>query len=375
MTTDPYKAYAILDDANRGAYWHDVSKSWYVTAPGQVRKMLGDRRFAARGASPLDEKAKVCSRAHYVVELERFLGMWPVFSDNDAQRAASQALRKFFSPGRAETMRNDLAATFQRVVNKSDCTKLVATFAQPISEAMLSTLLGLTESETGRVRSMTEGTIQYLSNDGQDTVLAENALTQIEELEAWLKARTELGNDWILSALSDAGVRLTLRELTAVYMQVVTGALDPTSNAIAGGLITISRSPEAAGFLERKDYKGLTNYCLGQDTGFHFAPRRAACPVSMEGFKIDEGDRVVGVLAWAAHAESEGRSQATVTTPSLAFGHGRHFCLGANIALVTLEESLRAFFEAYRIRDIDVSGIERIPALGASVYTDRINFR
>lgn len=358
-----------------GIHWHEPTTTWYVTDPGDVREMLIDRRFVARGASPLDAEAESHPEKEVVVELERFLGTWPVFSDAPAQRSASLALRKSFSPARAEEMRPKLAALFALIVQDLDTQAFVASFARPIGQATLSVLLGMHHEDVEKIRLMTASTMVYLSNNGQDIDLARAALVQIEALEDWLCDR---GDNWVLAELGNAGVALSPRELTAVYMQIVTGALDPLSNALAGALKVISSSKVAQRLIASGDYHQLVDLCLSQDTGFHFAPRRSKCPMNFKGNNIASGDRIVGVLAWAASAETrhtirtEGENS-QLSGASLAFGHGRHFCLGVNVAYVALEEALRVLFEARNLTELDAESVNKVPALGASVYKDAEN--
>ncbi|MET9760102.1 hypothetical protein ABZ016_13765 [Streptomyces sp. NPDC006372] len=376
LVSDPYQAYALLWSQGDGTVWHEPTRSWYVTDPARIREMLTDRRFVARGASPLEPALDDAPGAQAVLELEAFLGCWPVFSDAPIQRAASQALRKHFSRAQAERLRPTLREAFAEIVHRADSRKLVSTFAQPVSQVTLSLLLRLPVEEVNQLRAMTAPTITYLAHDGQDVALARAALTRIMDLEAWLSARGRTQDDWLLNELNAAGVELTSRELAAVYMQIVTGALDPTSNALIGALKCIKHAPEARGLMAAGDFAGLVNRCLSRDTGFHFAPRRSQCPITFHGHHVGPGERVVGVVAWAAavDAETDGHAAESGALPphatSMAFGYGRHFCLGASIAQVTLEEALRSLLSHRDPAELEIDGVERIPALGASVYRD-----
>ncbi|MFE6049780.1 cytochrome P450 [Kitasatospora sp. NPDC056446] len=388
LTGDPYQAYELLWATGEAAVWHEPTRSWYVTDPVRVREMLTDHRFVARGASPLEPALVGAPGAETVEELEAFLGCWPVFSDAPAQRAASRTLRRSFSRARAEQLRPAFRTAFADIVRRMDGRRPVATFARPVSEAMLSLLLRLPAEEVERLRAMTAPTIGYLSNDGQDIGMARAALDRLAELEEWLAARGRSGADWLLNELTAAGVRLSGRELAAVYMQIVTGALDPTSHALTGALRSLRHLPRAQEAAGAGDFAGLVDLCLGRDTGFHFAPRRSGCPIDFGGRRIGAGERVVGVLAWAAAVETPADDTPAKDAPaddapasahsprgsgaSLAFGHGRHFCLGAGIAQVALEEALRSVLVHGGPAGPDIDSVERLPALGASVYRDAV---
>lgn len=375
LTGDPYRAYAALRATGRAAVRHEATRSWYVTDPAYLREMLTDRRFVARGASPLEPALLGVDGAEVVERIEAFLGLWPVFSDAPAQRAASGALRRYFSRTRAEQLRPALRVAFEEIAGRADGRRPVATFARPVSEVMLALLLRLPPEEIDRLRAMTAPTIAYLSNDGQDIGMAGTALDRIENLKEWLAGRSSSGEDWLIDELTEAGVELSLDELAALYMQLVTGALDPTSHALVGALRLLRGSTEARRLAEEGNFAGLVELCLGNDTGFHFAPRRSRCPIAFHGEQIGAGERVVGVLASAAAVEAQARAMTggaheERAGTSLAFGHGRHFCLGAGIAQVTLEEALRSIHRLRDLAELDLDEVERLPALGASIYRD-----
>ncbi|WP_431679438.1 cytochrome P450 [Kitasatospora sp. KL5] len=374
LTGDPYRAYSALRATGRAAARHEPTRSWYVTDPAHLREMLTDHRFVARGASPLEPALVGVPGAEAVERLEAFLGLWPVFSDAPAQRAASRALRRYFSRTRAEQLRPAFRAAFEEIARRADGRRPVAGFARPVSEVMLALLLRLPSEEIDRLRAMTAPTIAYLSNDGQDIGMADAALDRIGDLKEWLAVRARSGEDWLLAELTKAGVELSPDELAALYMQLVTGALDPTCHALVGALRFLRGSTEAQRLAEQGNFAGLVELCLGNDTGFHFAPRRSRCPITFHGEEIGAGERVVGVLAWAAAVEAAtGSAHEAGTSPagtSLAFGHGRHFCLGAGIAQVTLEEALRSIHLHRDLADLDLDAVERLPALGASIYRD-----
>ncbi|MFE2733267.1 hypothetical protein [Streptomyces sp. NPDC059349] len=147
--------------------------------------MLTNRRFVARGASPLEPgivagvEAVRWRRSSAAGRCSRTL----------PPRATSRALRKYFSHARAEAMRQDLRESFAAISRRADGGRLVSTFAQPVSEVMLSRLLRLPQEEIDRLRAMTQPTIGYVSYDAQDVELARAALARVWELEEWLAQR------------------------------------------------------------------------------------------------------------------------------------------------------------------------------------------
>jgi cytochrome P450 len=143
-------------------------------------------------------------------------------------------------------------------------------------------------------------------------------------------------------------------ELYAFFALLFAAGAETTRNAIAGGLLALIEHPAALGRL-RAD-PGLLGRALEEmlrwTTPSPAKRRTATRPVVLGGEMIQPGDKVV---VWEGSANRDervftGSQQFDVgrdPNPHLAFGHGIHFCLGANLARlemrVVFEELLPAF--------------------------------
>lgn len=352
-----------------GRRWDPETDTLYVTSPELVRQILGDARFRARGAAPLESGTIAGDDADSIEDLEAFLGRWPVFSDEGVQRQLIGVLRRRFSARAAEALRLTARVTFEEVVRRADPARPNESLAQPIAMEALRLILSRSDRDLALLREYTTSTMSYLMAKGQRPELARLALAEIDQLETMVERWMETPHsDPILQALAAEGTltQATPRDVAALYAQLVTGTLDPTANTLVAALIIVEDDPTAMDLVAREEWEALTEFCLSRETGFHFATRRASCPVHIGGSIIDRGTRVVNVIAAAAHEEYEHGKSGRAT---LAFGHGAHYCLGAHTSRVLLQEGLRA---ASRLtRDPRWVTPERIPSFGGPLFGDR----
>ncbi len=175
------------------------------------------------------------------------------------------------------------------------------------------------------------------------------------------------------STLSDA-------ELYAFFVLLFSAGAETTRNAIAGGVLALVEHPAQ---LERlRADPGLLPAAIEEmlrwTTPSPAKRRTAARATTLAGQSIHPGDKV---LVWEGSANRDERifSQpmafdvSRTPNPHLAFGHGVHYCLGANLARLEMRvlfEQLLPAFSACELagavewtRSNRHTGIRRLPML------------
>ncbi|MGW2652513.1 cytochrome P450 [Streptomyces sp. NPDC001478] len=160
-------------------------------------------------------------------------------------------------------------------------------------------------------------------------------------------------------------------ELAGLADGVLTGGFETTASTIALGALVLLRDPEVAERLRTDDaaaapfVEEVLRYVSAVQTAF---PRFARRDIEIAGVTIPAGDMVLCSLSGAnrdpAYVSDDGGFAPGRTTPAghLAFGHGIHRCIGAELARM----ELRVAFPALA---------RRFPAMRLAVRPQDLSFR
>ncbi len=157
------------------------------------------------------------------------------------------------------------------------------------------------------------------------------------------------------------GHKLTDMEVLFNCFLLIIGGQETTRNAISGGMLALMDNPDQRAELgrDRSLLPGAIEEILRFTSPITHLMRTATREVEMHGKTIKTGDRVV---IWNASAN---RDETQFPDPErfdirrspnehVAFGHGEHFCLGANLARLELKVMLDEVLN--RLPDLEVSG-------------------
>jgi cytochrome P450 len=178
-------------------------------------------------------------------------------------------------------------------------------------------------------------------------------LSYVEELAA--RRRAEPAEDLItaLHAAEDEGDRLTHRELVEMVANLLVGGHDTTTSQIGCSVLTLLRHQNEASRL-RGDPSLLVSAVeetIRFEPSLPVVPRTAVDDIEMAGTSCPKGSLLF--LCTAAANREEGvwdepdrfdaaRFAVKGAPALLSFGAGPHFCLGAALARMTLQETVRA---------------------------------
>jgi cytochrome P450 len=180
--------------------------------------------------------------------------------------------------------------------------------------------------------------------------------------------RRDKGGDDLISLLINQeveGHQVSEMEFASLFVQLTVAGNETTRGLISSGMYELLKRPELYRALS-DDPAGLPvaiEEMLRWTCPLHYFRRTATADTEIRGQPIRAGDRVVMMYSAANFDEAVFDDPMSFDirrdpNPHLAFGHGIHLCLGANLARL----EARIFFEEFFRR------FERIEMLGEPVF-------
>ena len=157
------------------------------------------------------------------------------------------------------------------------------------------------------------------------------------------------------------GHRVSEMEFASLFVQLAVAGNETTRGLISSGMDQLLRQPELYRALaaDRSRLPLAVEEMLRWTCPLHYFRRTATCDTEIRGQKIAAGERVVMLYSSGNFDEDVfvDPKRFDITrdpNPHLAFGHGIHLCLGANLARMEARIFFEEFFDAFA--DIERTG-------------------
>jgi cytochrome P450 len=234
-----------------------------------------------------------------------------------------------------------------------DVVDLMAEFAFPIPFLVICELLGLSVSDQEQFRRI--GSARFDVDGGGATAFG--AMSQSREflLQAVQQQRTAPGDGLIGQLIREHGDAVTDVELAGLADGVFTGGYETSASMLGLGLVALLRDPKAARQIREDDdavprvVEELLRYLSVVQIPF---PRFAREDMTLFGQDVAAGDAVVCSLSAANRdgafgSEPEAFDPDRAAASHLAFGHGIHRCVGAELARLELRAAFPALLRRF----------------------------
>ncbi|MFJ9575808.1 cytochrome P450 [Streptomyces sp. NPDC101191] len=372
----PFDPPAELTEARRhgpiSRYTHPGGKpGWMVTGHDLVRSILADPRFSSR------------KELMNVVDFElppAPPGEFLLMDEPQHSRYRKPLVGRFTArrmrllTERVEQITADCLDAMEASGPSAD---LVAAFAKPIPTIVICELLGVPYEDRDSFQEQIDTFMNGETSD-EDLIAAYTA-TQ-EYLAHLVAAKRAHPTDDVLSELADSD--LTDEELKGISLILLAAGFDTTANMLSLGTFALLQHPDQLAALRSEPelvdqaVEELLRY-LSVAKSFH---RTALVDVEVGGHIIEAGTTVV-LSYHTANRDPERYEDPHVldirrkSGGHLAFGHGIHLCLGAQLARIEMRVALPALLGrfptlrlavpadevALRPETADIYGVKRLP--------------
>ena len=279
-----------------------------------------------------------------------------------------------FTPKRIARLRSELEAITDRTLDsvapqpgERGACDLVVDVAAELPLQAICLLMGAPSEDRHSLCDWVDITSSDFSDEVLSSVRAEASINLFQYGQRLITARTAEPRDDLLSVVIHAEMpdqdppRLDGTEVAMFWSLLFTAGAETTRKAIATGIWELSKSPEQLEALraDRSLMPAAIEEIVRWTTPSVYKRRTATTDTVLGGRRIRAGDKVV---VWEMSAN---RDDAVFDQPfkfridrdpnaHVGFGHGAHFCLGANLARLEIEVMLNAVLD--RWHDIEVTG-------------------
>ncbi len=298
--------------------------------------------------------------------------------DDPRHQRIRQLVNKGFTPKMIQRLRGDLermaTATLDAVAPKPGergACDLVDDVAAELPLGAICLLLGVPAEDRRLLNSWVDATSRSYSRenlgDHEEDATVEARVRMFEYGQGLIEERTSNPGDDLLSIVIHGELpgedppRLDATEVAMFWSLLYTAGAETTRKAIAGGLWELTRDPAQLEELraDRALMPGVIEETVRWTTPSVYKRRTATVDTVLGGETMRAGEKV---LVWEMSANRD----ETVfddpfsfdihrdPNPHVGFGHGPHYCLGANLARLEIEVMFNAILD--RWTDIDVVG-------------------
>lgn len=359
FTLDPHPLWDRLRAEDPALHLADVD-AWLLTGYTVVREALRDPRLSPsprywKHHQPPAPGAPVSQR-------ERFFASGLFNAPPQDHTRLRRHLSRAFTPQAVERQGpfvDQLCARLLHEASSAEPVELMGAFCSVLPVLTMCNLVGFPgelAADFKRVADVLVHTIEPTTDPAVDARI-DAAFNELEAIiEVVTRERRAAPSNDLLSGLLEVeadGDRLSHLELVGLVASMIIAGSTTVANLLGHGVIALLEHPDQLGALRADPsliagaVEEIARWCAIGFGATHFAME----PTVVGGHAVAPGDLVVVAVGAANHdaavfADPHRFDIGRAPQPTMAFGIGAHYCIGAALARLQIERALEALLDA-----------------------------
>jgi cytochrome P450 len=307
------------------------------------------------------------------------VGPLMIFMDPPRQTRLRNLVSKAFTPRRIAALEPQIREICTRwldpLVGRDRC-DAVADFTARLPMDVISTMLGIPESDRDMVRGWSNDILHRDPGDPKPTARTFKAMGEIMAYftEA-VEDRRRRPRDDMMTALTRAEIRgddgsrerLTDDEIRGFFNLLATAGNETVTKLLATALYWLARFPDQRKLLlgDPSAIPGAVEETLRFDPPSQYQGRTLTRETTLHGMTIPAGAKLLIINAAATrderqHPEPDRFDVRRQVDLQLSFGYGHHICLGMSLARLESKIALEEFLKRIPDYEVPEGGWERM---------------
>ena len=364
--------------ADGPVHWHPLYQQWFVMGYDEAREVLASPHVGTK--HQLDVLLDVRPYSKLAPRTREFLTDIMLFTDPPVHTRLRSLVNRAFTPKQVARLEPRMVELVDGLLDDfGDEVELMNEFAVRFPAMVIAELIGFGPDEWGWLQGVSASLVKVADPirafDPAELDAAHRQLhDRITELAAERRANpTDDLMTGLVQSQEEDGDRLSEDELVAMVGLIMFAGHETTSAMIGLGVLHLSEHPEQLALLAEDPelWPNAVDEILRYDPTFRADPRTALVDFELAGHQIKAGQNIAVMPQLASRdlcrfADADDFRVDRADPSPLAFGHGIHYCLGANLARAELRIALPRLMAKLADYDVDRSRI---------VWRESISFR
>jgi len=297
-----------------------------------------------------------------------------LFVDPPDHTRLRSVFNKAFTPHAVESMRTNIQEIVHHLLDAVEDVgrmDIIRDLAYPLPSTVIAEMLGVPREDHHLIKEWANDFAIFVGNPTMQTrakVALQSASSLMDYFRSLILTRRKHPKDDLLCALiavEEKSQMLSEEELLANCLLLLFAGHETTTNLIGNGLLALMKNPYQLEMLRRNPslISSSVEELLRYDSPTQWTGRIAKDETEIGGKKIGKGQGVI-LMIGAANRDTDQFSdpeRLDITRQEnrhIAFGHHRHFCLGAALARLEGQIALNTVIHRFTALQIEAQNLE-----------------